>query len=76
MPQMAGAPVPEEDLPIDHSSGTEMAKTALEQGLSGLTLGFSKKAETALGVKPEDIKAREEANPATSFLSNIAGRGL
>lgn len=57
-------------------SGTEMAKTAIEQGLSGLTGGLSKVAETKfLGVPPENIAGREKENPITSTLSNIAGTG-
>lgn len=52
----------------------EQAKTALESGASGATLGLSKIAETKLlGVKPEDIAGREEANPVTAGVSNIAG---
>lgn len=52
----------------------QMATTGVEQALSGLTLGASKVAEThLLGVKPEDIKGREEANPLTSFGANLVG---
>jgi len=59
-----------------HGTPLEQAKTAVEQGLSGLTLGGSKVAETKiLGVKPEDIAARELANPVTSTASNILGTG-
>jgi ADP-Ribosyltransferase in polyvalent proteins len=64
-----------------YGSPTEMAKTALEQGLSGATLGASKVLEThgipALGIPaittPEAIAGREAANPITSSVSNIAG---
>lgn len=66
--------VPENDLPNDYGSATEMAKTAVEQGLSGLTLGGSKVLETKLlGIKPEAIAGREEANPVTSLVGNLAG---
>lgn len=57
-------------------SAGQQAITALEQGASGATLGTSKIAETKLlGVNPEDIEAREAANPVTSFASNLAGTG-
>lgn len=64
-----------------YGSSTEMAKTALEQGLSGATLGASKVLETqgipALGIPaittPEAIAGREAANPITAAASNIAG---
>lgn len=72
----SGAEVPETDLPVDHGSGVEMFKTAVEQGLSGATLGASKVAETKLfGVKPEAIAAREAENPITSTIFNIGGAG-
>lgn len=59
-----------------YGTGTEIAKTAIEQGLSGATLGASKVLEThLLGVKPEAIEARAAANPITSAVSNIAGTG-
>jgi hypothetical protein len=58
----------------------EMAQTAIEQGLSGATLGVSKGLEThplALGLPaittPEAIAAREQKYPVTSALSNVAG---
>jgi len=65
----------------DYGTPTEMAKTAAEQGLSGLTLGLSKVAETkgipALGIPPistpEAIAAREEENPAVATASNVGG---
>ena len=54
----------------------EMAKTAAEQGLSGLTLGASKVAETKLlGVNPQAIAGREEENPVTATTANIGGTG-
>jgi hypothetical protein len=64
-----------------YGSPTEMAKTAVEQGLSGATLGASKVLETqgipALGIPaittPEAIAGREAANPITAGLSNVGG---
>lgn len=76
-----GLTVPENDIPTDYESPIEIAKTALEQGLSGATLGLSKVIETrgvpALGIPsistPQDIASREEANPGTAMTANIAG---
>lgn len=70
--------IPEEDFQAQNNekygSALEMAKTALEQGLSGATLGLSKVAETKLfDVDPNAISGREEANPITAGLSNIGG---
>lgn len=59
-----------------YGSLSQQALTALEQGLSGLTGGTSKIAETKMfHVKPEDIQGRSEANPITSFGFNVAGTG-
>src|ERR1700679_2894374 len=83
-PQKA-APLPKFDELKDDSetygSATEQAKTALEQAVSGATLGASKVLEThgipALGIPaittPEAIAGRESANPVTAGASNIAG---
>jgi len=58
------------------SSPEQQLKTSVEQGLSGLTAGASKVIETkALGVNPQNIQAREEANPTEAFLSNLVGTG-
>lgn len=71
-----GAEVPSSDLPVDYGSPVEMAKTAIEQGLSGATLGASKVAETKLGITtPEAIAGREKANPITAGAANIVGTG-
>lgn len=61
----------------------EQAGTAIEQGVSGATLGASKVLEThgipALGIPalttPENIAAREAKYPTTSTVSNILGTG-
>jgi len=58
----------------DYETPAEQAKTIAEGLASGATLGGSKVAETKLlGVKPEDILGREEANPWESGLANVAG---
>jgi hypothetical protein len=78
-PPASAAPtdaVPSYDSGVNLGSPMEVAKTAVEQGLSGASLGLSKVAETKLmGVKPEMIKARAESNPATAIGSNILGTG-
>lgn len=57
-----------------YGTASEIAKTALEQAISGATLGASKVAETHLfGVNPADIAGREETNPGTSMAANILG---
>ncbi len=66
-----------------YSGVVDQAKTALEQGLSGATLGASKVLETkgipALGIPPlttaEEIAGREQRNPGTAFVSNLVGTG-
>ncbi len=72
----AGA-IPAEQFQSDqdkYGSGTEMLKTAVEQGLSGATLGGSKVLQTKLGIStPEDIAGREAANPVTATVANIGG---
>lgn len=63
-----------EDVQDKYGTVGQQAKTAIEQGLSGATLGLSKVAETKLGIAtPEDIKLREDTNPVTSTVSNIGG---
>ena len=61
----------------------QQAKTVIEQGLSGATLGLSKVIETQgipqMGIPPittpEEVAAREEANPGFAIASNIVGTG-
>lgn len=63
-----------QDVQSQYGTPSEVAKTAVEQGLSGATLGLSKVAETKLGITtPEAIAGREAANPVTSVTSNIGG---
>lgn len=67
-----------------YGTGTQLAKTAVEQVLSGATLGLSKVVQThgipALGIPaisaPEDVAGREHENPITSFASNVIGTSL
>lgn len=51
----------------------EMLKTAAEQFASGATLGTSQLAENAIYHNPKERALRAQANPVTSFLSNMAG---
>lgn len=52
----------------------QQARTAIEQGLSGATLGGSKVFQTkVLGTPSEEIEARAKENPAISIGSNIGG---
>lgn len=55
------------------STGAEQLKTAGEGALQSLTLGLSTPVETALGVSPEDIKAREQANPLAHGTGEALG---
>lgn len=51
----------------------QQLKTAAEHAASSATFGLSTKAETALGVKPEDIQRRTEENPVAAGAGSIAG---
>lgn len=51
----------------------QQIKTGLESAASAATFGLSKGVEKSLGVKPEDIKAREEENPLSSLAGSAAG---
>ncbi len=64
----------EESLQSSHGSVGQQAITGLESAASTGTFGLSNLAETKLmGVKPEDIRAREEANPVASMVGSVAG---
>ena len=51
----------------------QQAKTFGEHAASAATFGLSTKAETALGVKPEDIAGRTAENPVTGLAGSITG---
>lgn len=57
------------------SSTGQQIKTGLEGAASAASFGASTAAERALGVKPEDIQAREEINPGVHALGEAAGLG-
>jgi hypothetical protein len=56
-----------------HGGVGQQIKAGLEGAASAATFGLSTGAETALGVDPEDIRARREANPAAHAAGQIAG---
>lgn len=53
----------------------EMAKTAVEGLGKGLAGPLMPLAERAIGIDPEDIRAREEVNPVTAGLTEAVGLG-
>lgn len=57
----------------EHSSTSGQIKAGLESIASGATLGASRGIERAMGVKPEDMQGRAEANPLTSAVGEAAG---
>lgn len=62
------------ELQQKHGGVGQQVLTAAESALSGATLGLSTLAETKLlGVNPEDIRGRQEANPITSGTAHVAG---
>lgn len=56
-----------------YGTAGQQLKTAAEHAASSTTFGLSTKLETALGVKPEDIRARTEENPIAGAAGSIAG---
>ena len=56
-----------------YGTPTQIAKTALEGAGQGLLGPLAPMAEEALGVNPEDIRARAEVNPGTHFTGEVAG---
>lgn len=56
-----------------YGSGGQQAIAALEGAAQGLAGPLAPAAERALGVKAEDIRGREEANPKTHIASELAG---
>lgn len=55
-----------------YGSPGQMAVSALEGFGRGATFGVSTGIEKALGVKPEDIAAREKVNPGSALLGEAA----
>lgn len=69
-------PLPPSTLMREEEGGfVGTAKAGVEGLLRGVVPGFTM-AETALGVDPERIKAREEESPIVSGLSHLIGLGL
>lgn len=62
-----------ERLQRTHGTGEQQAKAALEGFGRGLVGPLAPALETSLGVNPEDIRKREEANPITHGASELAG---
>lgn len=58
-----------------YGSTGQQIKTGLEGAGEALSFGLSTKAETALGVKPEDIRGRREENPGSHLTGQLAGLG-
>lgn len=56
-----------------HGSRAQQALTAAEGAAKSATLGLSTGVETALGVDPEDIAAREATNPKSHLTGSLAG---
>lgn len=66
--------VPEHDLPTDYESTGQQFKTAAEGAAQGIAGPLATLAETKLlGVNPEDIRGRAEANPGIHAISEGAG---
>ena len=63
----------EDRLQEKYGTPTEMAKTAVEGAAQGLAGPLAPLAERALGIDPEEIRARAEANPLTHYGSELAG---
>jgi hypothetical protein len=79
--QQTGASESPEFIPDDKFTSDEdkygttgqQLTTAAEHAASSATFGLSTKAETALGVNPEDIRARTEENPISAGVGEIGG---
>ena len=55
------------------NSPIETLKAGLEAGARGLSLGLSTPIEKVFGIKPEDIKLRQEANPILAPVAEVGG---
>lgn len=56
-----------------YGSTEQQVKTGLEGAADTLSFGLSTRAEKSLGVKEEDIRGREEENPASRMAGEAAG---
>lgn len=56
-----------------YGSTGEQIKTGIEGAASAATFGGSTALEEGLGVKPEDIRGRREANPNAHMAGQVAG---
>lgn len=68
--------IPDEQFVSDeekYGSPLEMAKTFGEGLASSATFGLSKGVEKSLGVKPEDMRLREENNPIIHGAGEVGG---
>lgn len=72
--------IPDEEFKSDeelaeekYGTTSQMALTALESAGRGLAGPLAPAAERALGVDPEAIRAREEANPTIALAGEVAG---
>lgn len=68
-------PIPADEVKVDTKYNTPMQKaiTGVEGAARGATFGLSTKAETALGIDPEDIKGREKENPWVAASGEATG---
>lgn len=63
----------EQQLQSQYGTGTQQAIAGAEAVGKGLAGPLATGAEVALGVSPEDIRGREEANPITHVAGEVAG---
>lgn len=75
---VSGTPdfIPDEQFAADEDKYTtpgQQAIAALESAGRAATFGLSTGVEKALGVKPEDIQARQEQNPEAGMIGSVAG---
>lgn len=64
---------PFEDAEEKYGSTSQQLISGLEGAAKAVTFGLSSGVERALGVNPEDIKAREEVNPISHGVGEAAG---
>lgn len=72
MPEMETdlVPVPEDDMPTDYTSTGQQVLTAIEGAAQGIAGPLATLAETKLlGISPEEINARQQANPGIHGVS-------